>query len=197
MAVVAVVSVVILLWPSQPEPVYEGRRLSSWLLESGPFPSGHDQGAGDAIRHFGTNALPCLLHWVSYERPNWRDKVLFLYHKLPVALRSTSVEVSLAVGRAQKLSDAALWTFQILGPEAAPAVPELTRMLQDRRKSPLAGRILYCLGGIGEPARPALPVIQQFVHSKDPAISRDALITIRRILPNAWEETTPLRFEPR
>jgi hypothetical protein len=195
-AAVGAISLVVLLWPAQPEPTYHGRRLSSWLLESGPFPSGHDQGAGEAIRQMGTNSLPCLLKWLNYQRPAWRDKVFLVYDKLPRALQNPSFKESLVAGRAQKLSEATLWTFQLLGPDAAPAVPELTRMLQDSRKSALAGRVMYCLGGIGEPARPALPAIQQFVHCNDPALSRDAIITIRRIIPDASESRSFLRLEP-
>ena len=188
-----VVSLILLLWPSQPEPAYQNRRLSSWLLDSGPFPSGHDQGAGEAIRQMGTNSLPCLINWLDYQRPAWRDKVVVLYSKLPRALQNQSLKESLASGRAQKLSEAALWTFEILGPSAAPAVPQLTRMLEDPGKSALAGRVMYCLGGIGEPARPALPAIQKFIHCNDPVLSRDAIITVRRIIPDASEDRMLLR----
>ena len=193
LAACAVVSLILLLWPSQPEPTYQNRRLSSWLLDSGPFPSGHDQGAGEAIRQMGTNTIPCLLKWLNYERPAWRDKVVLVYDKLPGALQNQSLKESLATGRAQKLSEAALWTFELLGPEAASAVPELTRMLEDPAKSALAGRVMYCLGGIGEPARPALPAIQKYVHCNDPVLSRDAVITIRRIIPNASEDRMMIR----
>jgi hypothetical protein len=141
----------------------------------------------------GTNTLPCLLKWLSYQPPAWRDKAILMYGKLPGALQNQFLKDSLAAGRDQKLSEAALWTFELLGPKAAPAVPELTRMLEDPRKSALAGRIMYCLGGVGEPARPALPAIQKLVHCNDPILSRDAIITIRRIIPDASEDRTPLR----
>jgi len=192
-ACLAAVCVAVFVWPSEPEPVYQGRRLSSWLLDSGPFPSGHEQGAGEAIRQMGTNSLPCLLRWLRYERPAWRDYALATYDKLPGAFQQQAIKDSLVGGRAQKLSDAALWTFQLLGSDAAPAVPELTRMLKDPTKSALAGRVMYCLGGIGEPARPALPAIQKYLHVTDPALSRDAILTIRRIIPDASEDRMMIR----
>ena len=176
------------LWPAQPEPRYQGRRLSSWLLNSGPFPSGHETGAGEAIRQMGTNTLPLLLKWLSYQPPPWRDKAASTYDKLPLAVRSQSVRDWISASRAQQLSESSLWAFELLGPTAAPAVPELTHMLQDSKKSALSGRVMYCLGGIGQPARSALPVIQSFLHGADPALSRDATITIQRIVPNASED---------
>ena len=185
---VALACAAALLWPAEPEPQYQGRRLSSWLLDSGPFPSGHQEGAGEAIAQMGTNALPLLLKWLSYQQPAWRDKAANGYDKLPAAFRSQTIRNWLTESRAQQLSESSLWAFQMLGPKAAPAVPELTRMLEDPKKSALAGRVLYCLGGIGEPARPALPVIQGFVHSANPGLSRDAIITIRRIIPDATQD---------
>jgi len=185
---IVVVCAAALLWPAEPEPQYQGKRLSSWLLDNGPFPSGHQEGAGEAIVQMGTNALPFLLKWLSYQPPAWRDKAANAYDKVPLPVRSQAIRDWVAAGRAQQLSESSLWAFQLLGAKAAPAVPELTRMLEDPKKSPLAGRVMYCLGGIGEPARSALPVIQSFVHSANPSLARDAVITIRRIIPDASQD---------
>src|SRR3954469_4010547 len=78
------------LWP-EPEPRYQGRKLSQWLLlrDSAPpftrpnglnarlasfksFPAvsyGSSAETEDAIRHIGTNALPYLVKWIQYETP--------------------------------------------------------------------------------------------------------------------------------
>src|ERR1043165_424132 len=56
------------------EPSYGGRNLSEWVWCLAPTaqPSALAE-AEDAIRRIGTNALPCLLKWVEYERPPWKN----------------------------------------------------------------------------------------------------------------------------
>ena len=72
-----------------------------------------------AVLNVGTNALPLMLKWTAYEIPTWRKKVNRLLSRLPV--RATR----LFRDRSLIKADAARQGFKILGPMAAPAIPEL------------------------------------------------------------------------
>src|SRR3954464_13558597 len=55
-------------WPEKemPEPVYGGKKLGEWLDEAvaqGTF----TPEITEALQAIGTNAIPCYLHWISYE----------------------------------------------------------------------------------------------------------------------------------
>src|SRR5262245_12996976 len=71
---------VVILWPREKEPEYQGKTLTEWLdiYEGGVIGYIKDperQEAADALRNIGTNALPWLIKWISNESPNWRRKL--------------------------------------------------------------------------------------------------------------------------
>jgi hypothetical protein len=73
------------------EPSYDGRPLSEWLHVCScrkPERPTYDERekAAQAIRHMGTNAIPTLLRWISYDPTPARQKALTLLRKLPKAL---------------------------------------------------------------------------------------------------------------
>src|SRR6266480_1197120 len=65
------------------EPEYGGKRLSEWVQVLGAHAAngGDAHLADEAIRHIGTNALPYLLKWLSYETPNWKFKLYEIVDK--------------------------------------------------------------------------------------------------------------------
>src|SRR5438309_3917153 len=76
-AVVALIMAGFVLWPAEPEPTYQGKKLSHWLI---PGPTFSTAMSGrtitwrtapnrDALEHIGTNTLPFLLKWLHYETP--------------------------------------------------------------------------------------------------------------------------------
>jgi hypothetical protein len=145
---------VVAFWPGEREPEYSGKKLSEWLIE-GPFVydgprSGMEQEAMEAVRHIGTNALPYLLRWMRYERPPWKDRLYALLMKFPNKgpLR--------AAGRPAVLASFAPVAFKSLGAAAAPAVPELVRLMNDSKALPVvqdnAAWVLANLGSNGLPA---------------------------------------------
>ncbi len=64
-----------------------GRSLGEWL---GAYQNGRDGGLSssearttvEAVRHIGTNALPFLVKWISYETPLWRRQIYGALFKL-------------------------------------------------------------------------------------------------------------------
>jgi len=143
------------LRPGEREPEYKGKKLSEWLvayrLASGLGSSG-EQEAAAAVRHIGTNALPYLMKWIRYERPGWREGMSDAYRRLPEPLINDSIHEWLLRGKSQRLVEAAYRGFRILGPDAASAVPELTKLMYNTnlpRSSLHAMIALSCMGKAG------------------------------------------------
>ncbi len=117
------------LWPREHETSYEGRTLSEWLIVYTDNRPLRDQ-AANAVHHIGTNALPLLVKWMSYKMPKWRKTVAGA-----VALNATSPArrrfLRSVAGLDALRAEVAVAGFEILGPEAAPAVPALTNLLGD------------------------------------------------------------------
>src|SRR6266576_355176 len=119
-------------WPAHPlsEPEYDGRKLSDWL-DYYNKPSRdweHQDHAVTALRHIGTNALPLLLEWIRNEPSPWRIKLNGTLGRLPTAIKNTSFVSSLRQTSPDRTSPAVLGVG-VLKSEAAPIVPELTRLL--------------------------------------------------------------------
>ena len=156
------------LWRSaEPaEPVYEGRPLSLWLeshvassAANPPYNSPGWKHADQVLRQSGTNAIPTLLKMIGAEDPpravlkgmEWiRSKRL-----LPIRYRY-----------AYARNEEALYAFEVLGTNAAPAVPKLIK-IYERARSPNAKRCAAsALGHIGRPAQSAVPVLlRDFTHT--------------------------------
>jgi hypothetical protein len=170
------------------EPVCRGKPLSKWLLEATQTSDLHNSGADDAVREMGTNTLPLLLKWLAYDPPAWRTRMTGIYNAFPKALRNSSLLDLVAGKRSVQLHAASVWAFHMLGPEAAPAVPELIRILERNPSRYISESVMLCLGAIGEKARPALPTLDKLRHSSDPALVRAATIAIQQIAPEATED---------
>src|SRR6476660_6778861 len=57
----------------EPQPSYQGRTLSQWLIAYNNDRSRSD--APTAVHNIGTNALPVLVKWLTYKWPKWRVRV--------------------------------------------------------------------------------------------------------------------------
>jgi len=80
---VVCVGVIAAILAHDSEPVYEGKKLSEWVLvfDTPPGVEGLErwvcniQEAEEALRHCGTNTVPYLVAWLRYETPVWKVKV--------------------------------------------------------------------------------------------------------------------------
>src|SRR5256885_14250178 len=118
---------VVAFWPGEREPEYKGKKLSEWLRLAGDEKTRPQVEAANAIEHIGTNALPWLVQWVGYEPPLWHQQVAPLIDKIP---RLNRWRHQLEHAHQQRVNDSD-WAFKILGPNAAPALPELARIIQN------------------------------------------------------------------
>jgi HEAT repeat protein len=125
---------------SPDDPIYHGRRLSSWLdaYISNPGDLKTRSAASEAVYALGTNAFPCLLKLaVAEDSPNKR--------KLWSWLKQHHVSFIHVITAQQRQDEAALG-FHFLRVQAKPALPALSKLLADTNSSQIAGRIL---GGLG------------------------------------------------
>jgi hypothetical protein len=166
-ALIAVVTV--LVWPrGEREPEYQGKKLSEWLeVYSQTFPDSSERieahrGAARAVREIGTNSLPWILKWIHYERAPWRDGLDRVVKKLPEPLGAEGGVMSGGEFRAA----IALHAFEILGPRANSAVPELTRLLNEPGQQ-TPKNAMTALGCIGKDGLPALLTVLTNGRARD------------------------------
>ena len=138
------------------EPVYQGKRLSEWLIECPP--PDYDRGSGrmlrkvptgeaaEAVRHIGTNALPFLLSWVQHE-PSPLSK---LTYKLPLRIQQSRVVGWLFSDREDLLSRKVEAGFSVLGPEADGVIPELSRILKNSQSAFAVNQAAHALKFLGK-----------------------------------------------
>jgi hypothetical protein len=149
--------VVVAIWPGEREPEYKGKKLSEWVtgLAIANFPDRVPNQTAAAIRHFGTNANPYLLRWIRYEQPTWKRKLSARYTKWPFLLVNNSIQGWLLGVREERLIQAAIVGFGVLGGDAAPAVPDLTQLMRSTWPQP-AMRATVALAFIGKAGFPPL-----------------------------------------
>ena len=200
-----VVSAAVLVWvcrPRQREPVYQGKKLSEWLLISRRFGRGADQKREESVRAIGSNAVPFLLIWIQYEMEPWRRALVGFSPRFKF------------LSRRQELAEASREGFRILGWEAEPAIPELVRLMKGTNLT-FATRALWSMEAMGSaglpvlldvvtnrpayirykrfypsfsrPARydagPVVPVLLQSLKNKDPAVAATAAMALEGIGP--------------
>jgi hypothetical protein len=155
---VTVAVLTLLIWSSfsgpAPEPEYLDRPLSDWLVQltDSDSKAERDQ-AALAVRCIGTNAIPTLLQMLCSQESPFRSKFLAWrrgwYH--PFAFFHFWQP-------ANNLSRAQAGFFQ-LGPGAAPAVPDLIKILEAHRSSQCSEHTSAILGDIGPDAKAAVPAL--------------------------------------
>src|SRR5216683_1081317 len=113
------------------EPVFEGRTLTSWLerhtpstAADPPYDSPGWRKADEALRSIGTNAIPTLLQMIRARDP---PPVVLKLLQAAGRYRWTRINYRYAYWR----NEEAEYAFQVLGTNAASAVPELIRMYEE------------------------------------------------------------------
>lgn len=148
------------------EPTYDGKSLSEWLEIRGPNyfqlhpkvtapDTAAREDADRAIRFIGTNALPYLVRWVSYEPTAWRVNVIFDKISIPTWLKENPTFHDFLfhpIARGEKAADA----FRALGPVAAPAIPALVQLLHSTNAPYRKYPVMEALRNIGPEATPAV-----------------------------------------
>lgn len=145
-------AVIWFLTPSAPS--YQGRPLTAWLDELCAPQSDNESSAQaeirlatltNVVRSVGSGALPFFVDCLDRKgSPEW-------YCDLDSWLRyKTSQHVGLPLSQDRRA--AAVTCLRVLGPDAAPAVPRLTRLLNDEEDCLLGARALAAIGSQALPA---------------------------------------------
>lgn len=147
--VVAMVALIVAEVFQAREPVVHGRPLSYWVLESvSNAPPYGPTGSVGNLSQMGTNAVPFLLKWISYDRPRWKRTIWGIVKRYYPSWQGSANQEPLANG--------AIQAFVQLGPDAAGAVPGLTKLLNDTNAPRCQWRALRALNTLGEIGLPGL-----------------------------------------
>lgn len=171
------VMLIVWAWPREREPVYQGKTLSEWLrayvVSGRPGMEQQRAAAKEAVCQMGTNALPWLVSWVGYEPPRWSVTPMLLAQKARFGWLF------------RKLLDQQIGPrfygetgFEILGPAAWSAIPDLRRLALRRGKKQSSVPAVEALGYIGPESLPALIAV---LEQGDPACHEMAGICVRRL----------------
>jgi len=181
--VLVVAGVWFVIWGASgpPEPVYEGRKLTSWLERhlpnssaNPPYNSPGWHKAEEAIRRIGTNGIPTLLRMLrANDPPRWVLKAM------QTIQRRGWLRINYRYAMPQH--EEAEYAFRVLGTNAASAVPELIKIYQENRSPSSQRCAAMALSNIGRPAQAAVPVlIKQFNHA-DPEVRFHAVSAVMHI----------------
>jgi hypothetical protein len=139
------------------EPVARGHTLSYWLEHSISRANDADRQLADqateAIREMGTNALPALLVWLRYEPSQTKTEVMDFLRRMRRTTYGRWIPPELTYENGPPPAHVG---FYILGPLAAPAIPELGEMANDSARPLVASRALQALLSIGPAALPTV-----------------------------------------
>jgi hypothetical protein len=161
------------------EPTYNGQPLSYWVTHS--MNTAERDGATDALRHIGTNALPLLLKWIRYkpEPPAWRTNLSALPWLPQRVQRFIRGRTDF---RSEMLCYEAVDAFGALGTNAAAAIPELTVLMVNSYAPERGCRVARALAYIGTtnalPALVSVANVQRFRY-----LQFDAVLAISRLTP--------------
>ena len=143
-------------WPEKekPEPIFEGRKLSEWVMDIADDRSSH-YGPGkvaEAITAIGTNGMPFYVEWLGYKRSHLKTVELRLADTCNSLLRLSWVPEEpgelLAFGSLKALN-----VRRMGNGDCIPALLACSGSSTNMRKASLA---ITCLRSIGCPAVPAL-----------------------------------------
>jgi len=143
---IAVVAVVASRLCSRLEPLYNGQTLSTWLRTYRGDVGWRRDEAFIAVRQIGTNAIPFLLSDLQYEVPAWKVRiwtsVAWSLARGPIVVRNRWYKLE----PENKRRPLALAGFEILGPYASPAIPELLGQMEQQSTQQGCFWALSCIG---------------------------------------------------
>jgi hypothetical protein len=169
-AIVALMTLAALVLSGPKEPTYCGKSLTAWLMSYrtpiGAMAPTVSQEAANAIRHIGTNGLPCLLHWVQEDPtlPPWKQKIFDVVYRWKLGDPDREFLLR-SLAERQLRAGYAIWGFVILGEAARSAIPDLVRVANEG--SPMCANGAACaLGYLGKDA--VAPLLSLITNAASP-----------------------------
>lgn len=162
------------------EPVYEGRKLTSWLRDHWQVSEHSVYENGEtvrAVRQIGTNAIPTLLSLIRARDSGLKLRAMNLLRRQHV--------IELAYSSAESKNWDGANGFDALGSMAEGAVPELAKIAERNVSATSRLAAIRSLGLIGHAARPAVPYLIQLVKEGSADVASGAYWSVARIDPAA------------
>jgi HEAT repeat protein len=149
-----VIVVGVVIYCSQPkDPVYEGHKLSAWLMALNTGQDPLHARADEALKTIGTNMIPTLIQWIRLKDSPLKLKLMELVNN-----RQSMFKVKFTP--ASEFHLRAVIAFQESGARAKAAIPALASLLDD---SEIASDVTHALAGIGAES---VPVLKEALHHK-------------------------------
>jgi len=178
------------------QPRYQGVSLTQWLTiyranaqrywldphpELADYEPAEAREAADAVRAIRSQALPLLVKWISFQPPAWKSSFFDYTGALPGRLQNSTPVQWLNPEHGSERIELALIGFVILGSNAAPAIPALTKIAQDPGApgSLCARRALCALGA------PAVPALTNLLAAASPEAKEEIRTAFARMGPEA------------
>ena len=195
-ALAVAVLVAVSVWPGPREPEYQGKKLSEWVRYGGRGsfaftisfepPSSRLWVSGNrerdaAVRHLGTNVIPCFIRWAGHEEPRWKAQAAISYKRWPRILRNGSLQGWFEYSDKKRVADGVVAGFLALGRSRASAVPDLVQILRRTRSHDTIERVILCLATVGPEAAEAVPVLRECAerdngrHRESARVALDAI----------------------
>ena len=147
-------------WPEPKEPEYQGKKLSEWAEiyrtsfnpvpgeEEPPKDSAERREAVQAAHYAQAKLLPRAVDMIRYEKPEWKTAVEH-FMEVRLNVRSWCPNFIWFPFYEDKGEDNMVY-FEMLGPDASPAVPELAHVMSHAESSRVRERAMFALSCIGK-----------------------------------------------
>ena len=183
------------------EPSYQGRTLTAWLKIVFDTPLSETQKlqtAQTAVRSIGAKALPTLLRLIKTQDDPISRWLMQTGYQLRISDETEGKYRTWPGARVLSSERLGIDGFEILGTNAAPAVGELAKLLDNPAYVPAAEECLVCIG------KPAEAVICQALTNQDwqirqwgvdnlAAVTDDVGVYIDRIKPRLADSSDDVR----
>jgi hypothetical protein len=208
LCVVGILSLFFMLSRQVPEPMYEGRPLSEWVVRSFTPQYHRDdsevQRGTHAIREIGTNAIPHLLRWIRHEEHPWKTRLReitserlgrhffnsrdpFLGYCAVLAfgvlapVPDQTIEQLARLARKTESRDVAVRALEAMGlSRNSNAIPPLVEIIMGHQTE-LRGSAALAFRHMGEIAEPAVPVLLQCLNDQDTDVAINSLLAIEEL----------------
>jgi hypothetical protein len=157
------------------EPIYQGKALSLWLEDY--TPSGR-QKAAEAVHSTGTNAIPILLKWMRAKVP---PRIVLKIELKLIDLAKKQSMVRIHYVFPVQRNEIAYVGFQVLGTNAATAVPELMSICAEKAHPESQRYAALSLGYIGPAAKLAIPLLMEYFNHTNALMRFAAVKSVTQI----------------
>lgn len=147
----ALIAIVAAIKLTGSEPEYKGRKLSEWISECKyAYSEAQPKEAAQALREMCPTALPTLVDWIGYEKSDQTKRVENFIWEIAEKL-GVGAKFDLMTRKGENRVNTAFDAFEVLGTNAAPAIPQLSNMVMNANNpGTAASRALSALALIGK-----------------------------------------------